>query len=73
MNQPQGPLPPIPDEILYEIRPNGRYLRVSAIDAKTGIEAVMIVPSWARQETIKQNAARKLAYVLQRHRDGHKP
>ncbi|MBE1236832.1 hypothetical protein IHV25_04090 [Phaeovibrio sulfidiphilus] len=63
------PPPPMPDEVLYEIRPNGRYLRVAAIDPKTGIEAVSIMPSWAREDTIKENAARKLAWVLQKHRE----
>ncbi|MCF8480732.1 MAG: hypothetical protein K9H25_09890 [Rhodospirillum sp.] len=62
------PLPPLPREILYEIKRNGAYMRVCAICADTGIEAVMVGPASIGLFSLKQNAARKLAYVIEKRR-----
>ncbi|GEO82467.1 DUF6898 family protein [Pararhodospirillum oryzae] len=64
---PTPPCPPAPPrEVLFEIRQAGAYMRVAALDAATGTEVVMVGPASASLTTLKQNAARKLAYVLAR-------
>ncbi|WP_041795119.1 DUF6898 family protein [Pararhodospirillum photometricum] len=59
-------MPSRPREVLYEIRQSGAYMRVAAIDAETGIEAVMVGPASASLTTLQHNAARKLAFILSR-------
>lgn len=53
-----------PREILYEIQRAGQWVRVAAIDAATGTEVVLAGPASSSLHSLKQNAARKLAYVL---------
>ncbi|MBK1664147.1 hypothetical protein CKO38_03910 [Rhodospirillum rubrum] len=60
------PLPP--KDVLFEIRQTGAMVRVSAIDAQTGIEAVLVGPAAAGLHTLKINALRKLVYVIERER-----
>ena len=60
-------------EVLFEFRRIGRSVRVSAIDPKTGIEATMVGDIRAGMPTLKRNAARKLAYVMEKHRAGKEP
>jgi hypothetical protein len=62
----------MPRQILYEIRRNGAYVRVCAICADTGIEAVMVGPATVGLFSLKQNAARKLAYVLEKERQARR-
>ncbi len=51
-------------EVLFEFRPVGKILRVTAIDPKTGTEVIMVADPRYGQQTIKRLAARKLAYVI---------
>lgn len=51
-------------EILFEIVQNGNVARVTAIDPETGTEVVIQGPARAGDSVLKQNAARKLMYVL---------
>ena len=51
-------------EILFEITQNGNIARVTAIDPETGTEVVIQGPARAGDAVLKQNAARKLMYVL---------
>ena len=57
-------------EVLYEFRSVGRYLRVNAIDPRTGIEVSMIADPRYGETLIKRLAARKLAYVISKRRPG---
>ena len=57
-------------EVLYEFVSVGRYLRVNAIDPRTGIEVTMIADPRYGETLIKRLAARKLAYVIAKRRPG---
>ncbi|MEK9724471.1 MAG: hypothetical protein VW405_13450 [Rhodospirillaceae bacterium] len=57
-------------EVLYEFVKVGHYLRVNAIDPRTGIEVTMIADPRYGQTMIKRLAARKLAYVIAKKRPG---
>lgn len=62
---------PLPTEVLFEMTRVGDYMRVSAIDPNTGIEAVTFGPANASPHSLQQAGRRKLAYVLaQRERPG---
>ncbi len=51
-------------EILFEITQKGNMARVIAVDPETGTEVVIQGPISAGDYILKQNAARKLMYVL---------
>jgi len=51
-------------EALIEFAQIGRIMRVTAIDPETGIEAVIQGPATAGQAILKQNALKKLQYLL---------
>ncbi len=51
-------------EILFEITHMGAVARVTAIDPITGTEVVIQGPASAGDAVLKQNAARKLMFVL---------
>ena len=51
-------------EILFEFHKSGNYVRVVAIDPKSGVEVTMVGSVRYGAETLKRNAARKLAYVI---------
>lgn len=55
-------------EVLFEIRPQGRYVRVTAIDPRSGVEVVSICAASYSQAMLKRLAARKLMYVLRKRR-----
>jgi hypothetical protein len=52
------------DEFILEITSVGNALKVVAIDPKTSIEVVLIVPKNTNPEYIKALARNKLLYVL---------
>lgn len=54
-----------PDEILFEFRPLGRSVRVSAIDPATDTEVIVIGPAGSGEAGLRRVAARKLLYVLE--------
>ena len=69
-----GLSPPIHlNEVLFEMRRVGNVLRVTAIDARTGTEVIMVADPRQSQHTIKTLAARKLAYVLDKKRRQAQP
>lgn len=47
-------------EVYFEFRPIGRQVRVTAIDATTGVEVVVIGPVQAAKSDLRQLALRKL-------------
>ncbi|MCK7611904.1 DUF6898 family protein [Roseibium sediminicola] len=51
---------PRPGEVYLEFRPVGQQVKVSAIDAATGIEVSVFGPTSASQEDLKRIAVRKL-------------
>ncbi|NWG46605.1 MAG: serine hydroxymethyltransferase [Alphaproteobacteria bacterium] len=53
-------------EILFEFVPVGGLVRVSAIDAATGVEVTLSAPAGGRQADLERIAAAKLAYRLRR-------
>ncbi len=56
-------------EIFIETKQIGAIVRVTAIDAKTGAEAVFQVPATASPSDVKRMAVNKLLYVMNRQQD----
>lgn len=59
------------DEVLFEFHRVGSYLKVVAIDGKTGVEVSVVGPASGSLELLKRTAVSKLRYV--QNRDGAKP
>lgn len=59
------------DEVLFEFHRVGSYLKVVAIDGKTGVEVSVVGPASGSLELLKRTAVNKLRYV--QNRDGAKP
>lgn len=53
-------------DIIFEITPIGNTVKVTAIDAETGVEVSIQGPATAGQETLKINAVRKLKYMIEK-------
>ncbi|OPZ79084.1 MAG: hypothetical protein BWY78_00257 [Alphaproteobacteria bacterium ADurb.Bin438] len=51
------------NEIYFEIIPLGNVVKAIAIDAKTGIEAVVMGPNGTPVSVLKNNALKKLEYL----------
>jgi hypothetical protein len=49
--------------IYFEFAVQGAFVRVSAIDAETGLEAVIVGPSHAPRAQLERLALRKLDYL----------
>ena len=56
-------------EVFIEIQTLGNLLRVTAIDAATGIEAVLSAPRRSSKDAVRRAALQKLRYVLEK--SGH--
>jgi len=52
--------------IIFEFIPKGRYVKVSAIDVATGVEASIVGDASASQERLQNLAAQKLNYVMEK-------
>ncbi|WP_349360465.1 DUF6898 family protein [Stappia sp.] len=52
-------------EIYFEFRPLGRQIKVTAIDAATGVEVVVMGPVQASQSDLQALAMRKLQRRLE--------
>lgn len=50
-------------EVLFEFQRVGSYLKVTAIDAKTGVEVTVAGPATGSQELLKRTAINKLRFV----------
>lgn len=53
-------------EIYFEYVTQGAYVKVSAIEPETKVEAVVIVPSSLSEEQMKYQALQKLNYLLKK-------
>jgi hypothetical protein len=56
-------------EVLFEFQRVGSYLRVTAIDAKTGVEVTVAGPATGSQELLKRTAINKLRFVQNKNAD----
>lgn len=52
------------DGIYFEVTVVGNFVKATAIDAKTGTEASIIAPRNTPVFSLKENAKRKLKYVM---------
>ena len=53
-------------EVIFELRPVGGIMRVSAMDAATMTEVVIQCPLSAGEAAFKKNALMRLEYVLKK-------
>ena len=53
-------------EILFEYIRQGAYVKVTAIEPETKIEASVVVPATLSQEQMQVQALQKLNYVLRK-------
>ena len=51
-------------EVLFEYVRQGAYVKVTALEPETGIEASVVVPTSLSQEQMNLQALKKLNYVL---------
>lgn len=56
------------NEVLIEFRPQGKYVRVAAIDPISGTEVTMVGDARQNEEVLKKIAVRKLFYVMEKQR-----
>ncbi|GGE77799.1 serine hydroxymethyltransferase [Stappia taiwanensis] len=56
---------PVPGEVYFEFVPLGRQVKVTAIDAASGLEVVVMGPVQAAQADLQQLALRKLMRQLE--------
>lgn len=54
------------DEILFEYIKQGIFVKVTAIDAVSGTEAVIVVPAGLSEKQMQKQAVRKLSYILKK-------
>ncbi|MGB8363821.1 MAG: DUF6898 family protein [Rhizomicrobium sp.] len=53
-------------EILVEFIAHGNTVKVTAVDAASGIEASIVAPASAPRAILEANVARKLSYVIKK-------
>ena len=53
-------------EVLFEYVCQGAYVKVTALEPETGIEASVVVPTSLSQEQMNLQALKKLNYVLRK-------
>ena len=56
-------------EILFEYVRQGAYVKVTAIEPQTMIEASVVVPANLTQEQMQIQALRRLKYVMEKQRE----
>lgn len=54
------------NEYLIEFIPQGRFVKVTAVDPVTGTEAVIVGDSRESQAVLSKNAVNKLEYMLKK-------
>ncbi len=64
---------PSSGEIYLEFRPVGQQVRVTAIDAATGIEVVVFGPKSTSQQDLKRIAIRKLQRRIEQKAENLEP
>tara|TARA_R110000787_G_scaffold86057_2_gene183126 strand:+ start:9489 stop:9710 length:222 start_codon:yes stop_codon:yes gene_type:complete len=52
------------NEVLYEMIPNGRFMKVTAVDPVSLVEVSIVASTSTPMAVLKLNARRKLEYVL---------
>ena len=52
------------NEYIIEFKPQGRYVRVTAVDPVTGTEAVIVGDARESQQVLEHTAIRKLEFLL---------
>tara|TARA_R110002110_G_scaffold322081_3_gene534452 strand:- start:1224 stop:1445 length:222 start_codon:yes stop_codon:yes gene_type:complete len=52
------------NEVLYEMIPNGRFMKVTAVDPVSLVEVSIVASPNTPMAVLKLNARRKLEYVL---------
>jgi len=57
-------------EVLFEMSRVGAYVKVVAVDAKTGTEISIVGPASAPPEVLKRQAVNRLLFVLKRKEEG---
>jgi hypothetical protein len=57
-------------EAIVEFRPAGRYVKVTAMDPDSLVEAVVVGAASASREELKELALNKLDWLLERRRSG---
>ena len=58
----------IGQDILIEFVVHGNTVKVTAVDASSGIEACIVAPASAPRAVLEASAVRKLAYVMKKQR-----
>lgn len=58
-----------PDEVIFEYIQIGNSTRVVAVDAATGTEVTVQVPSGLSSSDMQSVALKKLVYVLNKHQE----
>lgn len=53
-------------EYIIEFIPQGRFMRVTAIDPVTGTEVVLVGDARETQEALKRAAVNKLEYIMKK-------
>ena len=53
-------------EYIVEFKPQGRYVRVTAIDPVSGLEVVIVGDARESQQTLTTNAVNKLEFMLKK-------
>lgn len=51
-------------DVLFEMIVSGAYVKVSAIDTRTNTEVSLVGDPRASEHTLRENAKRKLRYVI---------
>jgi hypothetical protein len=54
------------NEVLYEMIPNGRFLKVIAVDPVSLVEVSIVASPNTPLDILKRNARQKLEYVLEK-------
>ena len=58
------------DGVIFELITIGSYVKVSAIDAATGIEASIVGDPNSGEATLRRTALRKLQFVIDKKKGG---
>lgn len=57
-------------DFIVEMIPHGKYVKVTAVDVKTGREVSIVGAASATQNDLRKLAVNKLIYVMKRERAG---
>ncbi|MEJ0025813.1 MAG: hypothetical protein WDN01_07285 [Rhizomicrobium sp.] len=66
-------MPPENGDVYVEFVVQGAFVKVTAIDSRTGVEASVMGPAGASRAALSDAAMRKLRYVQQKKNGGARP